>query len=280
MLKWDGHTHSQFCRHGKGEKTELMVERAIALGFEQYSITEHAPLPPGIIDDPVLAADFTLLPDEVWNYFKHLVEIKKAYAKKITILSGLEIDFIEGYEAYFNDLIKQVLPFLDDLIVSMHMIKGKNGIAPIDYSPESFESELITFYGSAEEVHRAYWRNVGTMVQHPFVSSVSKRIGHLGLINKYIKRFPVPDEHHRERLNLERLFKEIKTHGWDLDYNVAGLKKDLCHDVYISEHMLMLCRQNQIRLIFGSDAHDVESVGQFYHIYLERTGSLARQSEM
>lgn len=270
MLKWDGHTHSQFCRHGKGEKTELMVERAIDLGFEQYSITEHAPLPTGIIDDPVLAADFTLLPNEVSDYFKHLAEIKRFYSKKITVLSGLEVDFIKGYEAYFEDLIKQVLPNLDDLIVSLHMIQGKNGIAPIDYSPESFDSELVDFYGAVEEVHRVYWQNVDSMIRHPLVVPLNKRIGHLGLINKYIKRFPVNSQLQQERLALERLFKNIKAYGWDLDYNVAGLRKDLCHDIYISEQMLTLCRDNHIRLIFGSDAHDVESVGQFYHIFLER----------
>ena len=46
-MKMDGHTHTQLCAHGSGEKTERMIEKAIRLGFTDYCITEHAPLPVG-----------------------------------------------------------------------------------------------------------------------------------------------------------------------------------------------------------------------------------------
>ena len=46
-MKMDGHTHTQLCAHGSGEKTEKMIEKAIRLGFTDYCITEHAPLPAG-----------------------------------------------------------------------------------------------------------------------------------------------------------------------------------------------------------------------------------------
>ena len=29
-IKWDGHTHSELCKHGSGDKTALMIEKAIA----------------------------------------------------------------------------------------------------------------------------------------------------------------------------------------------------------------------------------------------------------
>ncbi len=270
MIKWDGHTHSEFCRHGSGEKTGAMVERAIALGFERYSITEHAPLPPGIIDDPELAADFTLLPNELSDYFAHLSEIKLFYADKINVLTGLEIDFIDGYQDHFDSFVNEYLPLMDDLLVSIHMIKGKHGIAPIDYTSDTFESELLSYYGSIEEVHKAYWQNLEIMVNHPFNPGINKRIGHLGLINKYVKRYPTEYREEEYSPLFDRLFSAIKSNNWDLDYNVAGLKKDLCHDVYISDMMMEYCQKHQIKLIYGSDAHDVASVGQFYDIYLSR----------
>ena len=272
MLKWDGHTHSEFCRHGSGEKTNVMVERAIELGFEVYSITEHAPLPPGIMDDPELAAEFTLLSHELDDYFSHLSDIKKFYSNKIKVLAGLEVDFIDGFQDHFDQFTERYLSYLDDLLVSIHMIKGKNGIAPIDYSPETFESELISYYGSTEEVHRAYWQCMESLVNHPIHPSLNKRLGHLGLISKFIKRYPIEYNDTGYNPDFARLFWAIKSQGWDLDYNVAGLKKDLCHDVYITDAMMENCRQYQIRLIYGSDAHDVESVGQFYDVYIERAG--------
>ena len=44
-MKWDGHTHTNFCPHGTKDKIEEYIEQAIRLGFTDYSITEHAPLP-------------------------------------------------------------------------------------------------------------------------------------------------------------------------------------------------------------------------------------------
>ena len=47
QIRWDGHTHTEMCPHGSGDSTAAMVEKAIRLGFTDYSITEHAPLPTG-----------------------------------------------------------------------------------------------------------------------------------------------------------------------------------------------------------------------------------------
>lgn len=45
LIKREGHSHTEFCPHGSGEDVELMIQKAIKLGFQEYSITEHAPLP-------------------------------------------------------------------------------------------------------------------------------------------------------------------------------------------------------------------------------------------
>ena len=47
-LKWDGHTHTNFCRHGSSSSMEEYVERAIELGFHRYSITETSPAAIGV----------------------------------------------------------------------------------------------------------------------------------------------------------------------------------------------------------------------------------------
>jgi histidinol-phosphatase (PHP family) len=274
MIKWDGHTHSEFCRHGTGESTSLMIERAIKLGFSRYSITEHAPLPPGVIDDPVLASDFALLPDELPDYFAHVNELKKCYADKILIYSGLEVDYAVLHQDYFNEFVEEFLPHLDDIIVSLHMIAGKNGIAPIDYSPEAFESELLSCYDSINEVHQAYWNDMEKLVINGPGAGLKGRIGHLGLINKYIRQYPVKYDWDTCGPFFDRLFSLIKSNGWALDFNVAGLDKELCHDFYITDWMLKRCKHHQIDLIYGSDAHGVDSVGLHYDRYLKLIDNL------
>ncbi len=47
VIKREGHSHTEFCPHGSGDDVELMIQKAIRLGFKEYSITEHAPLPAG-----------------------------------------------------------------------------------------------------------------------------------------------------------------------------------------------------------------------------------------
>ena len=49
-MKVDGHTHTELCPHGSGDHLEAMVERAIELGFTDYWVTEHAPLPVNFSD--------------------------------------------------------------------------------------------------------------------------------------------------------------------------------------------------------------------------------------
>ena len=44
MIKKDGHTHTRYSHHGSDEPLEKYIERAIALGFTEYVVTEHAPL--------------------------------------------------------------------------------------------------------------------------------------------------------------------------------------------------------------------------------------------
>ncbi len=270
MKKWDGHTHTEFCKHGSGEKTALMIEKAIKCGFEQYSITEHAPLPDGIIDDPELAADFSLFRNELPDYFKHIKELKKTYGNRITILSGLEVDFIVGYENYLLDLIDEFQSNLEDLIVSLHFIKGKNGICPVDYTPEVFESELFDYYGSVDAIHRAYWLDMEKLVTHNYRNIPNKRIGHLALVNKYVKRFPIQSPDINTIPFFEHLFKLIKQYNWSLDYNVAGRCKALFKGDYLTEPMLFWCRNLGIDLVYGSDAHGIGAIGMYYDVFLRQ----------
>lgn len=41
----DGHVHTELCPHGSGDKTALMIEKAIDLKIDKICLTEHAPLP-------------------------------------------------------------------------------------------------------------------------------------------------------------------------------------------------------------------------------------------
>lgn len=270
-MKWDGHTHSQFCKHGSGEDTALMIERAILLGFDRYSVVEHAPLPDGIIEDPEIRRDFGLNWEELEDYFNHLEELKRVYGSRIEILSGLEIDFFAGMESFATDLVDACSGKLDDVILSLHFIKGKDRFQALDYQPDVFEKALLNYYGTIDEVHRAYWRAVEHMIDTGLRLPSTKRIGHLGLINKFAGLFEKPADEIGSLIFFEPLFRKIKSKGWALDFNVAGLNQKWYQDLYLTAPMLVWIAKLNIDLVYGSDAHRVEAVGQYYDRFLKFT---------
>ncbi|WJH34035.1 hypothetical protein N6H14_29405 [Paenibacillus sp. CC-CFT747] len=77
MLKWNGHTHTPYCRHGSPAEAADYLEQAIRLGFDRYTFSEHPPLPQGWVDnEPLmreLAMDLQELP-RTWITWKDLKE--------------------------------------------------------------------------------------------------------------------------------------------------------------------------------------------------------------
>jgi len=269
MIKWDSHTHSQFCKHGPGEKTALLVEKAIELGFTRYSISEHAPLPEEFMPDPVQRSEFTLLESEMDDYFSHINELKRIYGDRIEILCGLEIDYLSGFEQYTIEFIKTYQKKLDDLIISLHCIEGKGGLRSIDYTPDDFKKGLLEYYGSINEVYNSYWETMEKMLSIDFGYSKSRRIGHIGLINKFSSNFPWVTDDMNAPAFFENIFTLVKSNGWTLEFNAAGMNKGYNGNVYLTKPMLYWCKKLHIDIFYGSDAHGVDMVGRNYDTYLE-----------
>ena len=271
MTKWDGHTHSQFCRHGSREKTTAMIEKAIGLGFEKYSITEHAPVPSQVIPDEELRSDFGLNWDELGDYFAHIDELKRIYGNRIELLAGLEIDYLIGFKDYTEDLLARCAKNLEDIIVSLHFISWNNDLLPIDYSLESFE-ELIGCFGTIDKVHLAYWDTIKQLVVNEFRGLKNKRIGHIALINKFSKEFPPTIPEYRTNAFYKEIFSLIKENAWSIDFDVAGLNYETCGESYLPDCMAFWCNQLDIELVYGSDAHSVEAVGKHYLLFEKMIG--------
>ncbi|PCI25241.1 MAG: hypothetical protein COB67_10885 [SAR324 cluster bacterium] len=273
MKKWDGHSHTELCRHGSREKTALMVEKAIAEGFTHYSITEHAPLPDGLLQDQKLQLECSLTIDELAEYFQLVGDLKRIYGRKITILMGLEVDFLSDHLDFTNDLIQSCRSHLDEWILSLHFLKGQGGVRCLDYSPQDFQEGLVDFYGSIEAVHLAYWEEIKKMVVVDYQAPPS-RLGHLGLIWKFGKIFPLQNISLNSIAFFEALFRKISQRKLSLDFDVAGMAKDTCGQIYLTEPMLHWCKQFNIPLVYGSDAHGIRAVGHYYQLFIDRINQI------
>lgn len=256
-MRKDGHIHTPYCPHGTKDSFKEYVENAIFLGFDEISFTEHAPLPVGFLD-PTPAKDSGMPVNKIETYLHDIEMIKKEYCSQIKINSGLEVDFIEGYEEETREFLTTFGPKLDDAILSVHFLKHNNEYDCMDYSPQVF-GEMVKKYGSVEAVYKKYYETVMKSVNADLGNYKPKRIGHITLVHKFQKKFPVLNSFEGE---ISELLITIKRNGYELDYNGAGTAKPLCKEPYPPDWVIDKATAMGIPLIYGSDAHQKKEMGQ------------------
>lgn len=256
----DGHTHTEFCLHGSRESTELMIARAVELGFASYSLTEHPPLPAGF-DDPAPDKTCGITWDDLDSYLELGQRLKKQFSGKIEIKAGLEVDFIPGFEAETRKLLDYCGARLDDGLLSVHFLPGKNGWRCVDHSVEDFEEGMLGFYGSVEAVHEAYWETLKQALLADLGPHKPRRASHLSLVHKYQLRHPLKNPQ-QFRPIIESILDLIATQKMELDLDAAGLFKPDCREIYPAPWIIREALRRQIPLVYGSDTHSLAGVGQ------------------
>ena len=74
----DGHVHTPYCPHGTNDTFEQYVERAIEVGIDEISFTEHFPLPDGF-KDPAPDNDSSIDIEQMEDYIRDVNKIKNKY---------------------------------------------------------------------------------------------------------------------------------------------------------------------------------------------------------
>jgi histidinol-phosphatase (PHP family) len=264
-MRRDGHIHTPFCPHGTKDTFESYIERALSLGLEEISFTEHAPLPDGFIDTAP-TQDSAMNFDELDDYFDEIDRVKLLYSGKIKINAGLEVDYIEGFDRQITETLNKIGHRLDDAILSVHFLKQQQTYHCLDYSPNVF-SEMINEYGSLENIYRKYYETLLLSIYTDLGVYKPKRIGHITLVHKFQHRFPYTGD---EQKYLLPILEAIKENKLELDYNGAGTAKPLCREPYPPDWVINQAKAMDIPLVYGSDAHQMKELGQGYTSLLIR----------
>ena len=257
MIRYDGHVHTPFCPHGTNDSLEEYIHKAISLGMNGLTFTEHAPLPKGF-KDPAPSRDSAMNESDLPLYLQTLKRLKKKYADRITVNIGLEVDYIEGYEEERKAFLDKWGKDLDDAILSVHFLQFDQRFFCLDYSPDLFR-DLIAAAGSLDAVYRTYFHVVKKAVLSDLGNYKPRRIGHLTLVRKFQKKFPTDKRYEAEIFELLDLIQEG---GYALDYNGAGFSKPFCGEPYPPSWVVNEAVKRKIPLIYGSDAHAVKGMGQ------------------
>ncbi|MEH7239215.1 histidinol-phosphatase HisJ [Bacillus sp. JJ1562] len=256
-MKADGHVHTPFCPHGTKDTFEDYIARALQLGFDEISFTEHAPLPSRFVD-PTPQKDSGMNANELEHYFTVLSELQKKFASDIKINIGLEVDYIEGYEEDTKAFLNEYGRYLNDSILSVHFLKNRNQFYCLDYSPDTFAT-MIREYSSIEAVYEAYYDTLLSSVTSDLGQYKPKRIGHMTLVHKFQKKFPTSKNFYEK---ISKILDRIAEQGLSLDYNGAGINKPLCLEVYPPEQIIREAIKRKIPLVYGSDAHSRKDLNQ------------------
>ncbi|MFF2158704.1 histidinol-phosphatase HisJ [Paenibacillus chitinolyticus] len=259
-FKWDGHTHTKFCYHGNPAEEPAYLDRAIELGFERYTISEHPPLPDKWIDNPRLMAELAMPMEELPDYLAYAEEMKARYAGRIEVTVGLEMDYLYGREDFSDALLDRYGSRLEDVVVSVHYLPGAGGMRCIDFTADDFREGLLAHYGSMDAVAEEYYNHVEKAIEWAAGLPMRKRLGHVQLIEKFREALPPISPELIER-RLTALLPKLQETGVGIDVNVAGLRVPTCGQTYVPRWFLAACASRGIPLIYGSDTHKPEHVG-------------------
>lgn len=272
-MKYNGHTHTELCPHGSGQSTAAMIEKAIELGFTDYCITEHAPLPIELLDNYVgpLAGfcESALRLEQVEDYFSLAEGLREQFSGRINIHIGFEVDYLPGLERQTRALLDRYGPRCDTGILSVHFLTDEQGRLHCgDATPELLAACVAPWLDDPQEIYHRYLTLVKQSVEAELGAYAPKRIGHMSLIKRHQDYFHFPEQFDARNMELVReILLAIRARGGELDFNLAGMYKPECNEFYPGMQIAALAAELGVPMVYGSDSHEIDSIGRGYHLY-------------
>lgn len=221
------HVHTWRCKHAADDRDYEYVEKAIDLGAGRIVFTDHCPFP----GDPFRSR---MDMEQLEEYILTLSQLKKEYASRIEIITGLEAEYLPSYDNYYSELKKT--EGLDLLILGQHMFEHEDGSLSF-----GDEDKSIEYVGLCRAIVDGIKTGYFDVVAHPDRSfrrckTWTADMEHAGL--------EIIREAQKNNILLERNFSSMKhkKHYWKQFWSEEALE--------IS--------------IYGYDAHSVEEMEAFW----------------
>jgi len=216
------HTHTWRCNHATGREEEY-VQAALDRGFEILGFADHTPyfFPEGHY------SGFRMRPEQLRDYCDTVRLLQKAYAGKIRLPLGLELEYYPG-------LINQLLPVLRDagieyLLLGQHFVGNELG--------EPYSGKATT---SADTLTRYCHQSMDAMQTGLFTY-----FAHPDLIH-----FVGDEKIYREKMR--EVCREAKSCAMPLEVNMLGMWSGR---QYPNPVFWELAAEEGCPVVIGCDAH-------------------------
>ena len=232
-MRVDLHNHTPLCNHAEGTPKEFVL-KAINEGINIFGFSDHNPMD--------FDKNYRMSFEDMASYEAEILNLKDEFKEQIDIRLGYEVDFLPNY------MDKSVLNAnVDYLIGSVHFINEWGFDNP----------EFIGRWKGADidYLYEQYFNAIKDMAN----SGYFQIVGHLDLIKVFGYK-PKKDI----RLVAKEAIKAIKKANMAVELNARGYTKPI-NEQYPSKKLLELCKELDIPITFGSDAHKVEDIGYKYN---------------
>lgn len=236
----DSHSHTFYSKHAVGSVDELVCA-SIAAGVTVLTITDHAPF--------MVDSDNRLLEKELEQYFTDIDNARRAYSGEITLLSGLELDYMPGTESYTRTLLARYP--IDFAIGSIHYVN-------LEQEPMVKVWELPKLAGKA--FLQRYFDSLKGLLE----SGLFDAVGHADSLLRGI-----PEAQFLRYF--EPLFDTLVNSKMAWELNASGLRKTTLDPIsglevnglwsYPSQTLLTHLIELNVPFTIGSDAHDPRDAG-------------------
>ncbi|ASF46365.1 histidinol-phosphatase [Methylovulum psychrotolerans] len=236
----DSHCHTFYSKHATGTVDEL-VRASIAAGVTVLTITDHAPFP--------VDSDNRLLESELEQYFADIDSVRQTYRGQITILRGLELDYMPGTDNFNRELLARYP--MDFVIGSIHYVE-----VPDEPMVKVWELSRLASPAFLDR----YFANLEALLDSGLVDAV----GHADTLLR-----GVPEDILIRRF--EPLLELLARSGIAFELNASGLRKSSLDSVtgmevlglwtYPSRELLGQMIARDVPFTIGSDAHNPRDAG-------------------
>jgi len=233
----DYHVHTHYCRHAAGSLEEY-ARAALRRGLTEICFTPHVPLP--VYRPGAFGGRLRMDPPEFPRFLDELERVRGRFPG-LTILAGVEADYVEGTEEYLQAFLSR-WP-LDLVHMSIHFVrKWQDPWWVFELPPDRPVAAIYDDYLDALEAG----------VQTGLFDCVA----HFDLIKQ--PGAPLLRTH---RSRVEQIISTCRDRGMSAEINVSGIRKAI-GEPYPSWDIVDRMAALGLPLVPGADAHEPELVGK------------------
>lgn len=231
----DLHTHTTYC-DGKNTPEE-MVKEAIHKGMETIGFSVHA------YTDFDLS--YCIKKEKVDEYKREINRLKEAYKDKIEVLCGAELDLFHTMD----------ISGLDYKIGSVHYVRTKDGLEPIDMAEESF-LKIAEKMGGFYELAENYYEHVARLGEvNPDI------IGHFDLVTKYNEADRLFDTKNPRYVSAwKKAADALIPLNVPFEINTGAISRGVRKTPYPAPEIIDYLKEKGAKLILNGDTHAKENL--------------------